>query len=101
LEEGSENYLGTTECWKSKPESKDEFEGVVEWEPVDSVDGALKESQECENNPVSQPLRIISLAYTEQSLKGVVSWDSESSKICEELSCNVEEDQEEVDCDDT
>jgi len=92
--------LSSTESWESEPEGKNEFECVVEWEPVDSIDCALKESQECENNPVSQPLCIIGLAYAEQGLKRVVSWDSEPSQVGEELTSDVEEDQEEVGCDD-
>jgi hypothetical protein len=38
--------------WKRQPENKDELEGVVEWEPVDSVDRALEDSQESEDHPV-------------------------------------------------
>jgi hypothetical protein len=42
---------------KSKPQGEDELKCVVEGEPVHSVDGALKDGQEGEHNPV---LRIIS-----------------------------------------
>jgi hypothetical protein len=34
------------------PQDKDELEGVVEGEPVDSVDGGLKNGQESVDNPV-------------------------------------------------
>lgn len=101
------------------PENEDELEGVVEWEPVDGVDGALEDGQESESDPVSQPLLrvsvktgqattrsllsvrctyvgVIGLARGEQSLERVVSWDDETSQVDEELSGNVEEDQEEV-----
>jgi len=101
MEERSEDNLGTTECWESEPQSKDKLEGVVEWEPVDGIDGALKQSQEGENNPVSQPLCIIGLGCAEQSFEGVIARDSESSEIGQELSCNVEEDEEEVGGNDT
>jgi len=101
LEEGSEYNLCTAEYWESEPQSKDKLEGVVEWEPVDGIDGALKQSQEGKNDPVSQPLCIIGLGCAEQSLKGVVPRNSESSEIGQELSCNVEEDEEEVCSNDT
>lgn len=38
--------------WECQPEDKDELEGVVEWEPVDSADSALKDSQEGKDYPV-------------------------------------------------
>lgn len=37
---------------KAHPEDKDEFECVVEWEPIHSVDGALKDRQEGVDNPI-------------------------------------------------
>lgn len=92
LEEGSEDNLSTTECWESEPEGESKLEGVVEREPVDSADGALKESQEGKHNPVSQPLRVVGLARTEQSIKGVVAWNCESSKVGQELASDVEKD---------
>jgi len=100
VKEGFEDNLSSTESWKSEPEGKNEFKCVVEWEPVDSIDCALEESQECENNPVGQPLCIVGLAHAEQGLKRVVPWDSKPSQIREELTSDVEEDQEEVGCDD-
>lgn len=41
---------------KSHPQGQDELEGVVEWEPVNGVDGALENGQEAESDPVGQPL---------------------------------------------
>lgn len=38
LEEGAEDELGAASLWESEPEGEEELEGVVEWEPVDSVD---------------------------------------------------------------
>jgi hypothetical protein len=38
--------------WKSEPEDKDELESVVEWEPIDGVDGTFKDSKESKDNPV-------------------------------------------------
>jgi len=38
--------------WECKPQNKDELECVVEWEPVNSVDGALKYRQEGKDNPI-------------------------------------------------
>lgn len=97
------------------PENKDELEGVVEGEPVDGVDGALDDGQESKSDPVGQPLWIrvsaghatslmvggthvgvIGLAGGEESLERVVAGDDETSEVDEELSSNVEEDQEEV-----
>jgi hypothetical protein len=43
-----------------------------------------------------QPLGVIALAGGEESLEGVVGGDDEAGGVDEELSSNVEEDQEEV-----
>lgn len=48
-----------------------------------------------------KPLGIVTLAHTEQSLEGVVSRNHKSSKVGQELTTNVEEDEEEVGCDKT
>lgn len=53
LDEVAEDNLGTAGLWKSKPQNEDEFEGVIEWKPVDGVDGALKNSQESIYDPIS------------------------------------------------
>jgi hypothetical protein len=37
---------------ESKPEDKNELEGVVEGEPVNGANGALEDGQERENDPV-------------------------------------------------
>jgi len=99
LDERAEDKLGTTSSWESEPEDNDELECVVEWEPIDSADGALKNGQEREDHPVGEPLSVIRLANSEQGLKRVVTWDDKSSNICEELPTNIEEDEEEVGCD--
>lgn len=52
LDEGTEDDLGTTGLRKSHPQDEDELEGVVEGEPVDSVDSTLEDGQECVDNPV-------------------------------------------------
>jgi len=96
LEEGAEDDLGTTSLGKGHPEDEDKLEGVVEGEPVNSVDRALKNSQKGISNPVRQPLRVIDLGCTEQGIQGIVGWEDEASSIDEELPSNVEEDQEEV-----
>jgi hypothetical protein len=74
LEEGAEDDLGTTIKCQSKsessgvsalrslgerhPQNEDELKGVVEGEPVNGVDGALKHRQERVDDPVSQPLEL-------------------------------------------
>ena len=45
---------------KSHPKDEDELEGVVEWEPVDGIDGGLNDSQEGVGHPV---LSLPSSAY--------------------------------------
>lgn len=47
-----ENDLCSIGLGKSHPESDTELEGVVEREPVYSVHGALKDGQECVDDPV-------------------------------------------------
>lgn len=96
LEEGAEDELSTTGLWESKPEGEDKLEGVVEWEPVDGADQALKDGQETEDNPVSQPLSVVNLAGAEERIERVVSWNDEASEVGEDLAAEVEEDQEEV-----
>jgi hypothetical protein len=46
----------------------------------------------------SKPLGIISFAHGEQGLKRVITRDNEASKVCQELSTEVEEDEKEVCC---
>lgn len=49
----------------------------------------------------SQPLGVIDLAGAEESLERVVTGNDESSNVDEELSGNVEEDEEEVETSET
>lgn len=37
--------LNAPEGWESKPESQKELEGIVEREPVDGIDQALKDTE--------------------------------------------------------
>ena len=46
-----------------------------------------------------EPLCIITLPNTEQSLQRVISGNDESGHICKKLTANVEEDEEEIGCD--
>jgi len=101
LEEGAEDDLGAVGEWKSEPEDKDELESVVEWEPIDGVDGTFKDSKESKDNPVCEPLSIVSLVNAEQGFQRVISRNHKSSNIGKELASNVEEDEEEVGCDNT
>ena len=91
LEERVEDNLGTTSLGQGHPEHKDELEGVVEGEPVDGVDGALKNGQEGVSDPVGQPVGVIGLGLGEQSLERVVTRDDEASKVDEELASDVEQ----------
>jgi len=43
LEKRSEDNLSTRSLGKSHPEDENEFEGIVEWEPVDGVDSTFKD----------------------------------------------------------
>jgi len=88
--------LCSTKLGKREPENKNKLESVVEWEPVDGIDGTFKYSQEGENHPVREPLSIICFTNTEESFKRVVSRNDETSKIGKKLSTDVEEDEEEV-----
>jgi len=91
--------LGTTSDWECEPKNQDELECVVEWEPIDSVNGTLKNGQESKDNPIGKPLGIIRLANAEQGLERVVSRNHESSNVCKELAADVEENEEEIGCD--
>jgi len=99
LKERAEYDLRTTSCRKSHPEHEDEFEGIVEWKPVYSVYSTLEDGEEGIDNPISQPLSIIRLARTEECLERVVARNDKAGSIDEELSSDVEEDEEEIDSD--
>jgi len=96
LNEGTEDDLGTAGLRERHPKDENELEGVVEGEPVHSIDHAFNDGQECVDDPISQPLGIIGLAGTEQSFQGVVSRNYEAGKVGEKCACDVEEDEEEV-----
>jgi len=96
LKEGSEDDLSTRGLWKSHPENKNELEGEVEWEPVNSVDSAFKNVQESKNDPVCQPLGVIGTTCSEQGMQRVVSWNGKANSIDEEFGGDVEEDEEEI-----
>jgi len=49
----SEEDLGTTELWESKPQDEGKLEHVIHWEPVGWLECTLKDTQEGEDNPVS------------------------------------------------
>jgi len=65
LDDGAKNNFGATGDWECEPKSKNELEGVVEWEPVNGVNSTLKHSQESENDPICEPLSVIGLANAE------------------------------------
>ena len=88
--------IGLLGLWEGHPEDKHKLEGVVEWEPVDGIDGALEEGQEGIHNPVGEPLGVVGLAGSEQCLEGVVGWDGETDGVDQEVGADVEEDEEEV-----
>lgn len=96
VESITEQQLGTTKLGKSEPHDESELEEVVKREPVGEVQSALKDGQESEADPVGEPLRVVSLANSEESLQGIVGWDDKTSKVGEELASKVEEDQEEI-----
>jgi len=91
--------LGATSLRKSKPEDDNELECVVKWEPVNCVHSRFKNSKESEDDPVCEPLSVIGLADAEESIKGIITRNHKSSKVGQKLSTNVEEDEEEVECD--
>jgi len=101
LDERAEDNLSTAGNWESEPENEDKLECVIEWEPVNSADQALKDCQESEDNPVCEPLGIIALSDTKQGLKRIVSRDNEASDVGKKLTPDIEEDEEEVGCDQT
>jgi len=96
LDEAAEQDLSSIGLGEGHPKDEDELEGVVEWEPVDSIDHALEDGEEGVNDPVGQPLRIIGFACGEERLKRIVSRNDEPSKIHEEFASDIEKDQEEV-----
>jgi len=101
LKQGVEDDLGTASLGKGHPQDEDELERVVKWEPVDGIDGALKDGEEGKADPVGQPLSVIGGSGAEQCLDTIVSWNDETSRVDEEFSGNVEEDEEEVDSTET
>lgn len=96
LEQRSEDDLCATELRKREPHDENELEGVKEREPVHRVHSALEDGQEGEDDPVGQPLSVIHLTGAEEGAERVVGGDNETGGVDEELSSDVEEDQEEV-----
>lgn len=96
VDERAEDDLGTGGLRKGSPEDQDELEGIVEWEPIDGADSALKDSQESIDHPVSKPLSVIDLACAEQSSKRVIAGNDKASDIDQELAGDVEKDEEKV-----
>lgn len=96
LHEGAEDNLGAVGLGKGHPENEDKLEDVVEWEPVDCVNGGLNNGQEGVNDPIGEPLCVVGLAAGEESLEGVVGWESETGSVYQELAGDVKEDEEEV-----
>jgi len=88
--------LGTASLRESHPENGDKLEGVVEWEPVDGIDGALENSQERIDHPVSQPLSVIGAARSKERMERIVCWKTKANGVDQELGANVEEDEEKV-----
>jgi len=99
VKERSEDDLSAVGDGKCHPQNQDEFEDIVEWEPVDGINDALKDREEGIDNPVCQPLSIIHLATAEQRFERVVSRENETSEVDEKLASDVEEDEEEVESD--
>jgi len=95
-EEAAEDDLGTGSLWEGHPENGDKLEGEVEWEPVDGIDGALKNGQESIDHPVRQPLGVIGSARCKESMKRVICWNDKAKGIDQEFGANVEEDEEKV-----
>jgi len=96
-DEGVEDDTSTVGLRKCKPHHEDELECVVEGEPVDSTDSAFKNSQESVNDPVGQPLSIISFSSAKKRIQRVITRENEPSGVHEKLTGDVEEDKEKVD----
>jgi len=99
--ERSENDLSAAESGQSEPQQEDELEDKVEGEPVNNAEEALDDGEEGENNPVRQPLGVIFFGLGEEGGERVVAGNDKSSKVCEELATNVEDDEEEVESSNT
>lgn len=96
LQERSEDELGTAEGGKRQPEQEDKLKCVIEREPVDNTDDALNYSEEGENDPVSEPLGVISFARAKQGTQGVVAGNEEAGQVGQQLATEVENNEEKV-----
>lgn len=94
--EGTEDELGTTEGGEREPEEEDKLESEVEGEPVDNANKALDNGEEREDNPVGEPLSVIGGVRGEESVEGVVARDDEPGNVGQQLTAQVEDDQEEI-----
>lgn len=63
----------TPSLGKGHPEDKDELEDVVEWEPVDSVDGRLNDGQEGVDDPVLRMSVFSAVLFVPRCSKHTVS----------------------------
>jgi len=96
LEEAVEDDLSTAGLREGQPEDGNKLESIIKWEPVNGVNSALKDSQERIDDPVCQPLAIISSACGEQSMQRVICRNDETDGVDQKFSSNIEENQEKV-----
>jgi len=88
--------LRTTEHGQRQPQKEHKLESVVEREPIHNVEQAFKDGELSEDDPVSEPLSVVNFASAEECLQGVIGGDDETSKVGQELTAEVEDDEEEV-----
>jgi len=46
------NFENLPGGWKCEPENEGKFEGIVKWEPVNSVDSTFKYCQKGKHHPI-------------------------------------------------
>jgi len=81
FEEGIVQEFGPLGLWKHGPQQKCELECIIEWNPVKkNVNKSLKNTEKGKDNPVNQPLHIISLCFRFDSLERLEGWVQESNQ---------------------
>lgn len=85
--------LGPPGLWQEGPEEECQLEGVVERDPVEQKVGKdFNDGEESKNDPIDEPLRVVSLDLGFDGLKRLEGGVDESNNAAEGTSADAEED---------
>ena len=81
---------GSLGLWVKQVNEEDELDNVVQWDDgQECAKDAVQKGDKNKDNPVGQPLDIISFVSSLQSLEGHVGWVQEAHKSSDEVTSNA------------